>query len=157
MAEGIGLGNNTNTPFARGFLRVISGSRVIEEFTQGMVSGAVREALEAVCDDYGLDIDTVRQKYEHTIVGKYSSISGEGSGPRFCEGKTATGKQCGRSATDGKFCKTHAVKENEAKRVRNAAEEYKERLSNMPKPKPRALYMGGQPSLFTQLDEASGY
>lgn len=144
-----------STPFAKAFLRVLSGTKVIEDVTRGMVSGAVSEALETVCRDYGLDIDEVREKYEETLVGKYSSISGEGSGPRFCEGKTATGRQCGRSATCGKFCKTHADKENESLRVQSALEDYQDRLSKMPK-RP-SVYMGGQPVIFTQLDEAGSY
>jgi hypothetical protein len=151
MAEG----SVTTTPFAKGFLRVISGTKTIEDFVQGMVSGAVVEALQKVCNEYGLDVNEVREKYEQTIVGKHASISGEGSVPKFCEGKTATGKQCGRSATNGKFCKTHAPKvDDDAKRVQGVLEEYERSLAKMPK-RP-ALYMGSQP-ILTQLDEGGSY
>ena len=136
--------------FAKKFLHVVNGSATIADFTRGLVSGAVNELLDSLCEEYDLDIDEVREKYEKTIVAKYASFDGKSTGPSFCQGTTTTGKPCGRSATHGKFCKTHMDKDNELKRTQGALEEYKERLSKMAKP---PMPMGSQPTVFTQLTE----
>lgn len=144
-----------NSRFTKEFLRVIAGARTVEDFTRGMVQGAVSDLIDKVCDEYCLDVKEVREKYEKDLVAQYSSITGEGSGPTFCEGKTVTGKQCQRAATRGKFCKTHADQKEAEKRTQRSLEEYKDRLSKMPRPPLQPSSFSQQ--ILTQLDERGSF
>jgi hypothetical protein len=148
------MAHEVTTQFSKIFHKVLAGTSVIEEFAQNLMSAAVRDLIETLCEDYGMDVDEVCDKYEQVFVNKYASFSGEVVLPKFCAGTTRQGKPCGRPASYGKFCKTHMDTDNEQKRTQRSLQAYQERLTKMPKP---PMPMGSQPNVLTQLDEGRTY
>lgn len=115
-------GGGTTTPFARAMLNVMTGTAGVESLSKSLVTGAVRECIERVSLEYGLDVREVSEMFEEDIVRRHSAMSvsqsaGEGL---LCSATTRAGKPCPRLRKFGNFCTVHSngSKVDETKRRR---------------------------------------
>lgn len=110
------------TPFARAMLDVMTGTASVESLSNTLVIGAVRECIERVSSEYGLDVREVSDRFEEEIVKRHSSMSVSQSvgNVLLCTAITRSGKPCCRQRKVGTFCLVHSrgAKGEETKRRR---------------------------------------
>lgn len=147
------------TPFARAMLSVISGVAAAEGVTEELVRGAVREVLEGVARDHGLDTDDLMRDYGETAVATWSRSRPDATlaDATRCTARARSGHPCSKPATHGTLCVWHhrtgaRVPPGDTRRQHVA--EFQASLETMSRPPPRPSGpFGLSQQILTQEDD----
>lgn len=86
---------------------VVSGARLIEEFSGVLVGSAVEDALLCVARDFGHDYAALLKRYKDDVVSRHTP--GSLVEKTTCRGLTKHNKQCLKRAQIQGYCLAHAA------------------------------------------------
>jgi replication initiation and membrane attachment protein DnaB len=127
------------TPFEKNLLSVVKGQILVKEMARTIVSGAVRDVISRIAQEYSLNCEELQQKFEVSVVDMHcdtSILNDDGQARKCMYTCSRTNKACTKAVLIGDYCHWHKeegfAQQVKRQHTRRRVEEYKNSMDPLP-------------------------